>query len=116
MIRRKNEYTQDVRTNMMGGDGSVTIEHIFKKGEGLDSNIRMYSRITIQPGCSIGKHTHQGEEEILHVISGKGLADDNGTEILLEAGDSIVTRSGEFHGIACAGDEPLVLLAAIPVY
>lgn len=116
MIRRKNDYVQDVRTNMMGGEGSVTIEHIFKKDNGLNANIRMYSRITIQPGCSIGKHEHVNEEEILHVISGRGLANDNGVEVTVEAGDSIVTRSGESHGIACAGDEPLVLLAAIPVY
>lgn len=116
MIRRKNEYVRDVRTNMMGGEGTVTIEHIFKKDNGLNSNIRMYSRIIIQPGCSIGRHEHRDEEEILHVISGRGLACDNGAEVILEAGDSIVTRSGETHGIACAGDEPLVLLAAIPVY
>ncbi len=101
---------------MRGGNGTVRIEHIWKKGDGLNANVRMYSKIILEPGTSIGYHVHENEEEIFFVVSGRAEADDNGTKVILETGDSIVTRGGEGHAIACLGDETLVLLAIIPCY
>jgi quercetin dioxygenase-like cupin family protein len=37
-------------------------------------------------------------------------------EAILEPGDSIITRHGDSHSVACHGDETLVLLAAILPY
>lgn len=116
MIRRQSEFQKEERTAMRGGSGTVKLEHIWKKGDGLRSNVRMYSRIVLEPGTSIGYHVHENEEEIFFVVSGRAEADDNGAKVILETGDSIVTRGGEGHAIACLGDQPLVLLAIIPCY
>ena len=92
MIRRQSEFQKDERTAMRGGSGTVKLEPIWKKGDGLRSNVRMYSKIVLEPGTSIGYHVHENEEEIFFVVSGRAEADDNGTKVILETGDSIVTR------------------------
>ena len=116
MIRRKDEFAKEERTAMRGGNGTVKMEHIWKKGDGLNSNVRMYSKLILEPGTSIGYHVHENEEEIFFVVSGRAEVDDNGVKSVLETGDSIVTRGGEGHSIAALGDETLVVLAMIPCY
>ena len=73
----------------------------------------MFTLITLDKGCSIGYHVHEGETETFYVIEGKALYNDNGTEVEASAGDVLHVRSGEGHAVANRGDEPLVLLAAI---
>ena len=46
-------------------------------------------------------------------MSGNGVFNDNGTEVPVSAGDVLVTKSGDGHGIACAGSCPLELIALI---
>lgn len=116
MIRRQIEFKKEERREMRGGKGIVSIEHIWKEGDGLRAPVRMYARLTLAPGSSIGYHTHENEEEIFYVLSGRAEADDNGKKAVLETGDSIVTRGGEGHAVSAIGDEPLVLLAIIPRY
>ncbi len=42
----------------------------------------MFSQVTIPAGCELGHHEHHGETETYYVLSGKGIYEDNGTEIL----------------------------------
>lgn len=116
MIRRQNDFKKEERREMRGGKGLVTIEHIWKEGDGLRAPVRMYAKLTLEPGSSIGYHVHENEEEIFYVLSGRAGADDNGRKTVLETGDSIVTRGGEGHAVSALGKTPLVLLAIIPRY
>ena len=112
MVHRKNDYRLDVRDAMRGGNGSVKIEHLWEQ-EQLNSPTRMFSRITLEPGCSIGFHRHENEEEIFYIISGQAVADDNGEKVTLSPGDTILTGNGDGHSIANAGNTPLEMLAVI---
>jgi quercetin dioxygenase-like cupin family protein len=117
MIHTSKDYRLDIRTEMRGGSGDVKIEHLFEPGSELNSPFaRMISRITLAPGCSIGFHRHDGEEEVFHIISGSAEADDNGTVVTLNPGDSILTGNGAGHGIKNAGSADLVMLAVIIKY
>ena len=116
MIRRNDEFVKEERTAMRGGNGTVKMEHIWKKGDGLNSNVRMYSKLILEPGTSIGYHVHENEEEVFLVLEGRAEVTDNGEKAILETGDSIVTRHGESHSVACYGETPLVLLAVILPY
>ena len=118
MHRKSTEYAVEDRQNMKGGSGTVHFEHIWKKNsdEEMRSSCRMFSRITLQPGCSVGCHSHSGEEEIFYILSGRARAWDNGVWVELGPGDSTICRSGEEHSMACLGSEPCVYLAVIPVY
>ena len=76
----------------------------------------MFSRITLEPGCSIGFHNHDNEEEIFYIISGQATADDNGSTVTLNPGDTILTGNGNGHAIENRGTLPLVMMAVIVRY
>ena len=64
--------------------------------------------VTIQPGGSIEEpYSHDGEE-FAYVLSGRLRYVIDGTEHLLEAGDSIHFQSSVPHGIHNDGDSPVV--------
>ncbi|AEV68877.1 cupin domain-containing protein [Acetivibrio clariflavus] len=115
MIKRADEMVKEIKEQMRGGKGSVEILHIFKQEE-LKGKARLCAKITINPGCSIGLHQHDNEEEIFYVVKGKGTVDDNGTLSEVKAGDAILTGNGASHAVENTGDEPLEMIAIILLY
>lgn len=97
MIKREKDMTVVVNEAMRGGDGSVKIRHMLDKGE-YAGKTRMISSITLEPGCSIGEHIHENEEEIFYVARGTVTYNDNGKEEILNAGDSCICLGGQKHG------------------
>lgn len=115
MITRNTDMQTEIRANMRGGKGSVTLEHWFKP-EAFGAKVRLCTRMTIAPGSSIGSHTHEAEDEIYLVLSGNGLIQENGEWVPISAGDAILTGKGGSHGIENNGTEPLVIAAVIVLY
>ncbi len=116
MIKRMNDTEKQVRTNMRGGDGDVVIREILNKGE-YKGSARLLGTITLEPGCSIGAHIHENEEEVFYIIKGTATYNDNGKTEILNEGDSCICLGGETHSIANREkDETLVLFAAILTY
>lgn len=116
MIRRSGEYAVDVKENMRGGDGSVKIEHYWRPGTEMKANNRLFAKLTLQPGSSIGFHKHDDEEEVFVVLRGSAETDDNGHQVVLNAGDTILTGDGGGHSIKCVSQEPLEVMAVISCY
>ena len=113
MIKRAEEHVSQYNEAMKGGTGVTEILRTLEPGE-YDSGLKLIGRLVLRPGCSLGYHTHEGEEEIIHILSGTARYLDEGVEAILYAGDSCVCRSGHGHSIACAdAQEPLVLYAVI---
>ena len=112
MIRQPNEFSSETRTNMRDGNGEILITHLLKTEQDLKSSARMFAKLTIEKGCSIGYHEHINEEEIFYILKGTALLNDNGYEKILQAGDIAVT-SNAGHSIANAADETLEVLAVI---
>ena len=92
------------RANMRGGKGTVKVEHWFKP-EAFSAKARLCARLTIEPGGSIGSHTHDGEDEIYLVLSGNGLIEEQGEWVPIQAGDAILTGKGASHGVENTGSE-----------
>ena len=115
MIRRPDEMAIDVREDMRGGKGKVTIQHFFKKDE-LKSNTRLCSRLTLPPGTSIGMHQHESEEEVFIITKGSGLMDDGQTQTPVSTGDAILTGDGASHAISNNGSDNLEIIASIMCY
>lgn len=44
---------------------------------------RVFSKLVISPGVSIGYHEHIGELGVLYILSGEAIVNDNGTEDLV---------------------------------
>ena len=69
----------------------------------------------LRPGAYVGYHLHKGNEEIIYVVSGKAENYQDGGRCILEAGDAILTKSGQAHAVRNIGDEDLkVLISAAP--
>ncbi len=115
MIKRKSEMTVNLIEKMRGGEGHTKMMPIFTKDE-LMGKCRLFNVITLEPGCSIVTHTHDQEEEIYYILSGKGVVDDNGKIVDVEPGDAVKTGNGEFHSIKNNGDIPLVFMAVILLF
>lgn len=112
MVKRHSELTRQFNEHMKDGKGTVEVIRVLDAGE-YESPIKLIARLVLRPGCSLGYHTHEGEEEIIHVLKGCAVYNDDGAESVLQAGDSCVCFSGHGHSIACAGNEPLEVYAVI---
>jgi len=115
MLKRPSEMTVEIREKMRGGNGNVKFQNIFNPDE-IKGKCRLFSQITLEPGCSIGSHVHDQEEEIYYILSGTGTVNDNGVVKNVGPGDAIKTGDGESHSISNNGDVPLVFLAAIILF
>ena len=117
MIKRSADYKSVVLEKMRGGEGSVTITHVWEQEELSDKNPnRLFAKLTLKPNCSIGIHVHENEDEVFYVMKGEAEANDNGEIVILKEGDTILTGNGGKHSIKCISDTPLELLAVITCY
>lgn len=112
MIIRSEEMSNEVRSRMRGGDGEVLATTLFEQGL-CNPKIKLFKLLTLEQGSNIGYHVHENEQEMFYVLSGKGEYNDNGTQTVLNAGDSCITKSGEGHGVGNTQKVPLKLLALI---
>lgn len=115
MVRKSSEMLKEIKEQMRGGKGAVEITHVFRQDE-LKGKARLFARITINPGCSIGLHEHVNEEEIFYIIRGKAAINDNGNIKEVIAGDAVLTGGGAQHSVENIGEEPLEMLAVILLY
>jgi len=94
------------------GKGIIHMKDLTDK-EGLYGHGRLFSHLTVDPGCSIGDHDHQHETEFYYVIRGEGVFNDDGKEVIVHTGDICATGYGRRHGIENRTEEPLELIALI---
>lgn len=115
MIKEKSSQEIEIRENMRGGTGKVTVRHYLKPEE-IKARTRLCAELVLPPGASIGDHDHVNEDEIYIIQKGRGLMTDGGQEVSVEAGDAILTGQGAFHSVKNTGAEDLVITAVIMKY
>ncbi len=115
MIRSPSAMTTEVRDQMRGGQGQVTVQHYFKPEE-FGAKMRLCARLTIPPGASIGEHEHLHEDEIYLILSGTGVIQEGDARTRVKAGDAVLTGKGGRHAVANDGAESLVIAAIIACY
>jgi mannose-6-phosphate isomerase-like protein (cupin superfamily) len=114
MVVHRDEMKIEFKENMRNGEGTVQLTYLLDAAG--EKNARMFAEITLKPGCSIGYHQHNSETEYFFIISGAGMVNDNGREVQVKPGDSIITGNGASHSIKNTGAEPLVFHAVIVTY
>jgi len=112
MVKRKGSYSVIERENMRGGDGVVKIEELLLPAEIYDKG-RLFGKITLEPGASIGAHVHEGEMEGFYIICGEAELFDNGKTVKLFPGDTSLNISGEEHALKNVGDTTLEVIALV---
>ena len=99
---------------------SETVLHAFKGGVGdlcakmfADSNGKiMLGRLT--PGSHIGLHTHEGNSEIIFVLSGTGKVLYDGAYETLAPGSCHYCPMGHEHSLINDSDADLCFYAVVP--
>ncbi len=111
MTRKETEMTITERKQMRGGTGTAEILHI------VDSHTlnhaRLFAKITLPEGASIGKHIHDKETEYYYILQGNGIVEEADGEKKVAAGDVVITGNGASHSIKNTKTTPLVFLAVI---
>jgi mannose-6-phosphate isomerase-like protein (cupin superfamily) len=67
-------------------------------------------RDSMAAGASTGIHIHQQADEFFYVVSGRGLALVDATEVPVEADDFIFVPKGHEHRVKSSGPTPLELV------
>jgi mannose-6-phosphate isomerase-like protein (cupin superfamily) len=111
MIKNLHEVIPEVAENVRGGNGSVSAHKLLDLFPG--SAIKSVGIVRLEPGGSIGEHSHQDEEDFYYCISGRGVVVDNGQEYPFTPGTLQITRSGESQAIRNTGETELVFLGAL---
>jgi mannose-6-phosphate isomerase-like protein (cupin superfamily) len=112
MIKRSGELTPEVKPGLRGGKGSVLVTPLIE-GDQFHGKGRLFAKMVLQPGCSIGLHAHTDDAETYYILSGSGALDDNGTLTTVAAGDVVFTGNGASHAIENTGTDDLVFVALI---
>ena len=92
----------------------------FKGGEGV-THARMFAdgcnrimRGRLEPGCSIGLHTHDTGSEIIYILSGSGKVLYDGAYEILAPGDCHYCPMGHSHSLINDSDGDLTFFAVVP--
>ena len=110
MIINFKEMSENTIEKFNGGEGHFCVK-MFNDG----TNKILQGRL--EPGCSVGMHTHNGTSEIIYVLSGQGTMylGDGGKEIL-NPGDCHYCPEGTGHSFVNESDADLTFFAVVPVH
>ena len=114
MVIHRNEMKIEEKERLRDGEGVTRLLYLLDGSK--EKNARMFAEVTLNPGCSIGYHKHEAETEYYFILSGTGSVNDNGKEVQVKQGDSMITGNGASHSIKNTGSVPLVFHAVIVTY
>ena len=110
-------YTKDSlktwdREKTAGGEGTLYGKYSFTRHDNTDGlAIKEIGWMTLQPGASIGMHTHKDNEDVYVIVSGEGtFTDSDGKKTVVRDGDITIARPGDSHALANTGKAPLIFL------
>ena len=113
MIRSQKDCPVEYREHMRDGDGTVKLTSFIAGPGEMCGKGRLFSKIVLEPGCSIGYHVHEHDSELFYFAKGTAVYNDNGTEVEVKAGDVAICPVGEGHGVANRSGEVVEIIAVI---
>jgi len=105
-------YPSEKYFNKAGGHGPIYIQPLLQTSQ-MGENIRLFAKVILPPGSSLGDHLHENEREIYVILSGQGTYHDDERTYPIHTGDVLVCPSGHRHGVVNDGEVPLVWQATI---
>ena len=92
--------------HMLGGEGTI-----YRRGYIHDDGKIMLVRV--QPGCSIGMHTHETSSEVCYILSGHAKVLYDGEVLPLEPGVTHYCPKGHTHSVFNDGDEEMTMYCVV---
>ncbi|MDP6523256.1 MAG: cupin domain-containing protein [Kiritimatiellia bacterium] len=111
MINRRKDMKVQVRPEMKGGQGEVTVLHMVDCDD--QPNVRFIGEMTIPESASIGTHGHDKETEYYVILEGIGIVTEKDGDHKVGKGEIVITGGGATHAIRNGGHTPLKVLAFI---
>ena len=107
MIIKKEQLEEKIVPNFKGGDG----RYIMRAYD--DSNNKlMFGKL--EPGCSIGYHTHTQNSETMYILSGVATYIlEGGVEEVVLPGEVHYCAQGDSHCLQNRGSEDLLFFAVV---
>lgn len=102
-----NTMEDTILEKFNGGEGRL-VAKMFNDGK------NKILRGLLEPGCSIGMHTHKTSSEIIFILSGTATMRMGDTEEILNAGDCHYCRQGESHSLINQSDADVTFYAVVP--
>ena len=99
---------ETVLVNFCGGEKALCANMF------LDENGKIL-RGRLEPGASIGLHTHETSSEMIYYLSGNGKVICDGVEERVTAGDCHYCPKGSAHTMINDSDADLVFFAVVPL-
>lgn len=103
------QHEKDIAAEEPGshnGGGKTRAYSFFAKTPNLQV---VFRKRVLLPGSSIGYHL-QEKDEIYYILQGTGEMTMNGQTFKVTAGDAILTRPGNRHGLKPAGNDSLTVI------
>lgn len=112
MFREQEKMTVEVKEKVRGGIGTPVFRHLFSAAE-LGGRADMMAVVTLEPGESIGPHSHSTNAEAYYLLEGSATVLEDGTERELMPGDAEFCADGHIHAIRNHTQAPARFLALI---
>ncbi len=110
MVRQENLEIVD---GLAGGKGRAYVYHIVGKAE-LNGHGRLYARIILPPGSSVGWHQHVHDTEPYCILSGEAeFIDNDHRRYKVHKGDVCLIEVGQYHSLENNSDEDVEFMALI---
>ncbi len=107
MILQFDEMKENVIPNFKGGEKEI-------KNRMYSDNTMKIMRATLEPGATIGYHTHETNSEIIFMLKGQGVVlYDDGKEVLT-AGNCHFCPKGHSHSLRNESDQVIEFYAVVP--
>lgn len=96
-----------------GGKGIAYVHHIVSKEEMLGHG-RLFAKVVLPPGSSVGWHQHIHDTEPYYILKGEAdFTDNDGTVSKVGPGDCCIIEVGQWHSLANNSDSDVEFLAVI---
>lgn len=112
MIIKAKEMQSKPRIRLKDGYGTTDFLNVVPD-EFRPKNSRLFSVMSLEKGCSVGRHEHTGETEIYYVLQGEGIINDNGIIRPFLMGDCNICGNGDYHSVSNENEATLRIFAVI---
>ena len=110
MVRKDN---LEIVEGLAGGKGKAYIHHIIGKEEMLGHG-RLYARIILPPGSSVGWHQHVHDTEPYYILKGEADFIDTDHKVYkVGPGDVCLIHVGDYHSLENNSDSDVEFIALI---
>lgn len=110
MVRKENIVPVE---HLGGGKGTVYVHHIITKEELLGHG-RLYAKVVLPPGTSVGWHQHLRDTEPYYILKGEAdFIDHDRSVTRVCPGDCCLIQVGQFHSLENNSDSDVEFMALI---